>query len=406
MEVIRTMQSNPTDKKILFVDDELQILKSLKRLFMDTDYEIFTADSGNAALAILANEKIDLVITDMRMPIMDGFELLQKIQEAHPHVLRIILSGYSEKTTILNALQKNLAKLYIMKPWDNSLLLKVVNQIFETDSILCDDNLIHLIHNTDDLPTLKTSYHQIMNLIDESADLGKIANAIAKDPAIATKILHIINSAFYEVKTGNIKQAIALLGLSTTRNIVLATSIVDSFTMQGLYKARLEMIWNHAFICSQILNIIYKNFLDKKLSEIESSAGLLHNIGMALFFKIFPEKYIEIFRRIEKDKDKGDLLAMEWDSLNVTHQQAGAYLLKWWEIPYPIVEAALYHHTPFATGIINHELIYAVNIAQHYANTFVGNQLADTFDPSVFNALGIQQSQLEEELLLLKRNPL
>ena len=393
------MQSNQPDKKILFVDDELQILKSLTRLFMDTDYELFTADSGKAALAILAKEQIDLVITDMRMPIMDGFELLQKIQETHPHVLRIILSGYSEKNTILNALQKNLAKLYIMKPWDNNALLQVVNQIFETENILCDDNLIKLIHNTDDLPTVKNSYHQIMNLFDNNADVGKIASVIEKDPAIATKLLHIINSAFYELKTGNIKQTIAFLGLSTTKNIVLATSIVDSFTTKDRYGSQLEIIWNHSFICSQILNIIYKNLLDKKLSEIESSAGLLHNIGMALFFKIFPEKYIEIFRSIEKNKY--DLLKTELDSVHVTHQQAGAYLLKWWEIPYPIVEAALYHHTPFATGIINHELIYAVNIAQHYANTFVGNQLSDTLDPNVFDALGIRQSQLEEALLLV-----
>jgi HD-like signal output (HDOD) protein len=295
--------------------------------------------------------------------------------------------------------KKNLAKLYIMKPWDNNALLQVVNQIFETENILCDDNLINLIHNTDDLPTVKNSYHQIMNLFDNNADVGKIASVIEKDPAIATKLLHIINSAFYELKTGNIKQTIAFLGLSTTKNIVLATSIVDSFTTKDMYGAQLEIIWNHSFICSQILNIIDKNLLDKKLSEIESSAGLLHNIGMALFFKIFPEKYIEIFRSIEKNKC--DLLKTELDSVHVTHQQAGAYLLKWWEIPYPIVEAALYHHTPFATGIINHELIYAVNIAQHYANTFVGNQLSDTLDPNVFDALGIRQSQLEEALLLV-----
>lgn len=397
MEVISTMQNNHTDKKILFVDDEVQILKSLNRLFMDTDYELFTADSGKVALAILANEKIDLVITDMRMPVMDGFELLQKIQEAHPTVLRIILSGYSEKKTILSALQKNLAKLYIMKPWDNNLLLEVVNQIFETENILCDENLIHLIHNTDDLPTLKTSYNQILNLLDNNAELGKIAKIIEKDPAIATKLLHIINSAFYDIKTGNIKQAIALLGFSTTRNIVLATSVVDSFAMKDMYGVQLGIIWNHSFICSQILNIIYKKLLNKKLSEIESSAGLLHNIGMALFFKNFPEKYIEIFRSIKKSKF--DLLELERDFVNVTHQQAGAYLLKWWEIPYPIVEAALYHHTPFATGIINHELIYAVNIAQHYANTFVGNQLSDELDLNVFDALGIRKSQLEEELV-------
>ena len=156
------------------------------------------------------------------------------------------------------------------------------------------------------------------------------------------------------------------------------------------------MLWNHSFLCSRILNLIYEKLLLKKLSENEASAGLLHNIGIILLIKLYPEKYIEIFHRAEKEKK--NLLQIEQESLNVTHQQTGGYLLRWWELPYPIVEAALYHHTPFATGIINHELIYAVNIAQHYASIILKNQLPKTFDPTVFHALGILQSQFEEEM--------
>ncbi len=123
---------------------------------------------------------------------------------------------------------------------------------------------------------------------------------------------------------------------------------------------------------------------------------MLHNIGVVLLLKLYPEKYIEIFHKAEKKENH--LLQIELDSLHVTHQQTGGYLLRWWELPYPIVEAALYHHTPFATGIINRELIYSVNIAQHYASIIQNNLLADTFDPTVFNALGISQSQFEEEI--------
>ena len=384
---------------ILFVDDEVQILKSLKRLFLDTDYEVFTAESGKEALEILAREKIDLIITDMRMPVMDGCQLLQKVKESHPSVLRVILSGYSEKSVILEALQKNIAKLYVLKPWENNKLIQLINQIFETESILCDSKLLSLINNVDELPTLKSSYLQIMDLIDKDADMGKIAIAIEKDLSVATRILHIINSAFYEVKTGSVKQAIAYLGLSNIRNILLATSIVDSLHMNGIYGSRIESLWNHSFLCSKIVNIIYEKLLHKKLSEHETSAGLLHNIGVVLLLKLFPETYIDIFHRNEKEK--GNLLQIELECLHATHQQIGGYLLKWWELPYPIVEAALYHHTPFATGIINHELIYAVNIAQHYASMIMKSQLHDQIDPSVFSALGITQNQFEEEISFL-----
>jgi HD-like signal output (HDOD) protein/CheY-like chemotaxis protein len=396
------MNNAGPSKKILFVDDEVQILRSLNRLFMDTEYEVFTAGSGEEALEFLANEYVDLVITDMRMPIMDGCQLLQQIKELHPHALRIILSGYSDKNTILAALQKNIAKLYILKPWDNTKLLLLIDQIFETESILRDGNLLGLINNADELPTLKSSYRQIMDLIDNEGDLVKIANAIEKDPTVAAKILQIINSAFYEVKTGSLKHAIAFLGLSHIRNILLATSIVDSFNMSDIYGARLEMLWNHSFLCSKIVNMIYGKLLNKKLSESEASAGLLHNIGIVLLLKIFPEKYLEIFHSIEKGKN--NLLQIEEEYLAVTHQQTGGYLLKWWELPYPIVEAALYHHTPFASGIINHELIYAVNVAQHYASVILKNQFSDTFDPYVFSALGIAQNQFEQELSCLLSN--
>ena len=369
---------------------------------MDTDYELFTAQSGKEALEILATEKIDMVITDMRMPEMDGFQLLQKVKELYPTSLRIILSGFAEKNTILEALQKNIAKLYILKPWENTKLILMIDQLFETESILRDSNLLGLINSVDELPTLKSSYGQIMDLIDNDADLVKIANAIEKDQSVSTKILHIINSAFYEVKTGSVKQAIAYLGLSTIRNILLTTSIVDSFNMSGIYGARLEMLWNHAFICSKIVNLIYEKLLHKKLSENEVSAGLLHNIGIVLLLKLYPEKYIEIFQKVEKGKQ--GLLHIELESLHVTHQQTGGYLLRWWELPYPIVEAALYHHTPFATGIINQELVFAVHIAQHYASILLKNKLPTTLDPTVFHALGILQNKFEEEIALLTVN--
>lgn len=391
------MPEKQVNKKLLFVDDEKQILRSLNRLFMDTEYEVFIADSGACALEILANEKIDLLVTDMRMPVMDGVELLERVKSLYPNVLRIILSGYSEKNTILTALQKNLAKLYIMKPWDNDALLAVIDHIFETEGILSDQKLLQLINTMDELPALKNTYHEIMRLLDQGAEIGKIAIAIEKDPAIATKILHIINSAFYEVKTGNIKQAITLLGLSTTKNIVLATSVIDAFAMKGAYSAQLEVLWKHSFICSQILNIIYEKFLHKKLAEIESAAGILHNIGRALLLKIFREKYSVVF---DQENKPVDLLKVEIENVAVTHQQVGAYLLKWWEIPYPIVEVALYHHTPFFPGIVNKELVCAVHLSQYYASILLEQAWGD-FDERVFDALKIKRNELEKIIFFM-----
>ncbi|MDK2807566.1 MAG: hypothetical protein PWP24_299, partial [Clostridiales bacterium] len=98
-------------KTILLVDDERPILKAFQRIFMDTDYEILTANSAMEALGLLTSNKVHMIISDMRMPEMDGYELLEKVKLLYPSIIRIILSGYSDETAVLRALQRNLAKL-------------------------------------------------------------------------------------------------------------------------------------------------------------------------------------------------------------------------------------------------------------------------------------------------------
>ena len=97
-------------KSVLVVDDEKQILRSFNRLFMDAPYEIHTAESGQDALVLLAETQIDMIISDMRMPGMDGYALLREVKRLYPETIRLILSGYADERVIFNALQNNLAK--------------------------------------------------------------------------------------------------------------------------------------------------------------------------------------------------------------------------------------------------------------------------------------------------------
>ena len=114
-------------KKILFVDDEKQILRALRRLFMNRDYDVHFAQSGSEALEIMKTEDIDLLVSDIRMPVMDGLELLRQAKEKSPLTLRVALSGYTDNKRIYSALEDNLAKLYLFKPWDNKELLTQID---------------------------------------------------------------------------------------------------------------------------------------------------------------------------------------------------------------------------------------------------------------------------------------
>ncbi|MCE5286783.1 MAG: HDOD domain-containing protein [Pelosinus sp.] len=381
-------------KKVLFVDDEQQILRSIERLFFDSDYEIFTVDSGEAALGMLAEEQIDLIVSDMRMPIMDGYKLLCRVKELYPKVLRVILSGYADEKVVMQAIQKNIAKMYMYKPWENQELIGMLEKIFETEEMLSDGNLKELVNNIEELPILKNNYQAIIDLVEREAEFGPIASAIERDQSIAIKVLHVANSAFFGVKTGSVKQAITYLGLSNIRNLLISVSIVDTLKVPGVSEKEISYLWQHAFLSNKILHEISKKLLNKPISESEFSAGLLHNIGNVFFLKYFPKEYLGMYNMLDVSQE--GVLELEQRYFPVTHQQAGGYLLKWWDLPYPIVEAALYHHTPFDSHIINKELVLAVNIAQHYASKILNQSHAEVFDDDVFSALGQTQEKVEE----------
>ena len=120
-------------KSILLVDDERQILRAFSRLFIDSPHEIHLVDNGREALELLDRIPVDMVISDMRMPEMDGYALLREVKARHPETIRLILSGYADERVIFDALQNNLAKLYLFKPWNNEELLGNIDRILGTE---------------------------------------------------------------------------------------------------------------------------------------------------------------------------------------------------------------------------------------------------------------------------------
>jgi response regulator RpfG family c-di-GMP phosphodiesterase len=116
-------ESNAT---LLFVDDEANVLSSLKRLFRPFGYRIFTAESGVQGLEIMARETIDIVVSDMRMPEMNGAQFLQKVHAQWPETVRILLTGYAEISATIDAVNKGHIYRYISKPWeDNDIVLAI-----------------------------------------------------------------------------------------------------------------------------------------------------------------------------------------------------------------------------------------------------------------------------------------
>jgi two-component system response regulator HupR/HoxA len=104
-------------RTILFVDDEVRLLRSIERGLIEQPYHLLFAETGEQALRTLAEREVHVLVTDMRMPEMTGLELLKVVKERYPHIVRIVLSGYTQVSMLLAAINQGEIFRFITKPW-------------------------------------------------------------------------------------------------------------------------------------------------------------------------------------------------------------------------------------------------------------------------------------------------
>lgn len=131
MEAESLTVPNSVAPTLLCIDDEVNVLRALKRLLRSAPFKVLTATNSTEAFAIMEKEVIQVVIADQRMPEMNGTALLQKIKDKYPSTVRVILSGYSDVSAILETINRGEVYRFIGKPWDDQELKTTINQCFE-----------------------------------------------------------------------------------------------------------------------------------------------------------------------------------------------------------------------------------------------------------------------------------
>lgn len=126
-----SVEPGKTNYRILFVDDEENVLKALQRIFRRENYTLLTASSGGEALDLLQNEPVQVVISDHRMPGMTGADLLRKIKELYPQTIRIMLTGHADVNAIMGAVNEGAVYKFITKPWNDDDLRLTVSLALE-----------------------------------------------------------------------------------------------------------------------------------------------------------------------------------------------------------------------------------------------------------------------------------
>jgi FixJ family two-component response regulator len=119
------------ERTLLLVDDEENITSALVRLLRRDGYNILRANGGEAGLALLAQNKVGVIISDQRMPGMSGVEFLSKVREAYPDTVRIVLSGYTELNSVTDAINRGAVYKFLTKPWEDDLLRANVEEAFQ-----------------------------------------------------------------------------------------------------------------------------------------------------------------------------------------------------------------------------------------------------------------------------------
>lgn len=233
-----------TQMTVLCVDDEINILKSMKRVLHKCDFTLLLAEGGEKGLAILAQKKVDLVISDMKMPGMTGAEFLAQVAEKYPETYRIILTGFSDMESTVDAVNKGKIHRYLQKPWDNTELVEAIDTGLEKVRLKHENTRLQLLiarqnkvlnelnHNLEDKVEIRTKQIRaalkriqinnnatqklLYNFISINPQLsGSFANSVSQLARRIARLLKLPNEQVDDISYAGLLCEIGLLGLSS-----------------------------------------------------------------------------------------------------------------------------------------------------------------------------------------------
>jgi HD-like signal output (HDOD) protein/CheY-like chemotaxis protein len=355
---------------ILFVDDDPMVLQGLQRMLrsMRENWDMEFVSSGPRALEHMASMLVDVVVSDMMMPGMNGAELLNEVMRRSPQTARIILSGHADKELIMRCVGST--HQYLSKPCDSEVLKATIARACNLQGSLRSNRLRQLVGRMSRLPSIPALYTQLVeNLGNPEVSTDRIAALIAQDIGMTAKILKLVNSAFFGLRRqiSNAEEAVRYLGIDTLKALVLSLHVFSQFEGQELGGIAIDILWQHSLQTAALAkSIAFLETVDPKLADESFVAGMLHDAGKLVLADNFPLEYTSVVRRIK---------AEDWTCPQVEHRvfesdhaAVGAYLLGLWGLPIPIVEAIAWHHHPSMIASGDFNPLTAVHVANAMEN--------------------------------------
>ncbi len=382
-------------KRILFVEDN-PLLRQMYLMMMEGEgdfWEPVAAADARQALRLMEQCPFEVVVSDMRMPGMDGIELMGVVRQLYPRSSRIILSGLSDQAEIARSLDST--HQFLAKPFDVKTLKATLSRLGGLDAYLKDEKLQALVGQMRVLPSFPAVYHEIMKeLGGEDPSLERLAQIIDEDPSMTAKLLQISNSAAggRATKATSPFEAVQFVGLSVVRSLALSAHIFRSFEHIKLKEFSITHLWDHTVRTGVLARTIMQvERADPADAEEAHIAGMLHDVGKLMLADSMPGRFQQSLALADERGLPSEQAELEVFGAN--HAGAAAYLLSLWGLPVTIVEAVACHHSPSSSDLIALSPLTAVHVADALEHEFSQDDQpvkAPTLDHSYLSAVGVE----------------
>lgn len=330
--------------RILFVDDEEAVLEGLRdalRRFR-AEWEMRFALGGRAALAELAAGEFDVVVSDMRMPDVDGAAVLAAARDSQPGAVRIVLSGQTELEQELRALP--VAHQFLTKPCDTDELHDVIARASGVRELLDQASIRAVVGAASALPSPPAAYAELTAALSSpDASVADVVAIVERDVAMSAKVIQLVNSAFFGLgrRTADAREAITYLGVETLRAATLLGGVMLEFRpARPVPGFSLEALERHSLRVAGLATQVVR----RADAEHVLMGAMLHDVGRLLLASHRPD---ELAAALAEGPRRGcPPHVVELELLGTTHAEVGASLLALWGLPDPVVEAVAHHHRP------------------------------------------------------------
>lgn len=329
--------------RVLFVDDDELVLDALRdalRPFRHRWSMRFVADVSQA-MAALEQDRFDVVVSDLRMPGMDGAELLEAVRDRHPDAVRIVLSGHADM--VMAARAAAVAHRMIAKPCATEDLARVIERSCAIHALKQRVERDLSAIGASALPAAPRLYAELVQVLaDPASGAADVAGVVEQDVAIAAKLLQLANSSYFGRRSpvSGLSDAVAYLGMEAIRALVLQGSVIKQFTVVAQITGfELESLQRHS---SLVARVAARIATDTGLPKETYTAGLLHDIGWLILAAEDPARLSQLLTA--SAEAKRPLHELERERHEVTHADIGAHLLALWGLPVGITEAIAGHH--------------------------------------------------------------